>query len=35
MTYVARLPARIRSEENRGEVLRTIDRLRAWVVTAR
>ncbi|MFE9444433.1 hypothetical protein ACFYO2_36865 [Streptomyces sp. NPDC006602] len=35
MTYVARLAAWIKSAENRGEVLRTIDRLRAWVVTAR
>jgi len=34
MTYVARLPAWIKSAKNRDEVLRAIDRLRATVVTA-
>ncbi|MFD3496906.1 hypothetical protein ACFWWT_25340 [Streptomyces sp. NPDC058676] len=34
MTYVARLPAWIKSAGNRDEVLRAIDRLRASVVTA-
>lgn len=33
MTYVARLPAWIKSAKNRDEVLRAIDRLRASVVT--
>ncbi|MDX3382159.1 hypothetical protein PV682_11920 [Streptomyces niveiscabiei] len=31
MTYVARLPAWIKSAKNRAEILRTIDRLRASV----
>lgn len=34
MTYIARLPAWIKSDKNRTEVLRVIDRLRASV-TAR
>ncbi|MET8975590.1 hypothetical protein ABZX85_08205 [Streptomyces sp. NPDC004539] len=33
MTYVARLPAWLKSAGNRTEILRTIDRLRASVVT--
>jgi hypothetical protein len=33
MTLVARLPAWIKSAKNREEVLRTVDRLRATVIT--
>jgi len=33
MTYVARLPAWVKSAKNRGEVLRAVDRIRASVTS--